>query len=198
MIEFIIGKIINKREDYLVIQNNNMGYKVFTSERSLSHLEVGQEEALIYTRMIVREDDISLYGFTKEEEMDMFNLLIMVSRIGPRVAIGILSTLDPRTIKTSIIKKDYVSLCSAPGIGKKTAERIVLELKDRIDENELLLDKTVDMNEVQDFVNAKEAIEAIMTLGYSKYEAEKVVKTMDIDEMRIEDIIREALKRLSM
>lgn len=200
MIDFIIGDVVKKGEDYLVLQNNNIGYKIFTSDISLFSLEIGQKDVLIYSKLIVREDDMSLYGFTDEMEMDMFELLLMVSRIGPRVAIGVLSTLKPMEIKRAILKKDTVTLSTAPGIGKKTAERVILELKDKIDENELLLDlDETEEGEVQvDFVNVKEAIDALTSLGYRKFEVERVVKLLDTENMSVEDIIRQGLKKLSI
>jgi len=198
LIDFIIGDVIKISEDYVVLQNNNIGYKVFTSSLSLFNLELGQKNVIMYTRLIVREDDMSLYGFLDESELAMFDLLLLVSRIGPRVGVGILSTLKPNEIKRAIIKKEVDVLSQAPGIGKKTAERIILELKDRIDENELLIDDTIGKEDKEEFINIKEAVDALTSLGYTKYEVEKTVKLMDVNEMTVEDIIREVLKRLSM
>lgn len=198
MINFIIGDVISKGEDYIVLQNNKIGYKVFTSELSLVELEVASKNVLIYTRLIVREDDLSLYGFTSEAEADMFDLLLLVSRIGPKVAIGVLSTLRPREIKKAIIKKEADVLSQAPGIGKKTAERVILELKDRLDENELLIDTEEEEELRSDLINAKEALDAITSLGYTRFEVERVMKLIDLSDMSVEDIIREVLKKISM
>ena len=198
MINFIIGDVISKGEDYIVLQNNKIGYKIFTSELSLVELEVASKNVLIYTRLIVREDDLSLYGFTSEAEAEMFDLLLLVSRIGPKVAIGVLSTLRPREIKKAIIKKEADVLSQAPGIGKKTAERVILELKDRLDENELLIDTEEEEDLRSDLINAKEALDAITSLGYTRFEVERVMKLIDLSDMSVEDIIREVLKKISM
>ena len=198
MINFIIGDVISKGEDYIVLQNNKIGYKIFTSELSLVELEVASKNVLIYTRLIVREDDLSLYGFTSEAEAEMFDLLLLVSRIGPKVAIGVLSTLRPREIKKAITKKEADVLSQAPGIGKKTAERVILELKDRLDENELLIDTEEEEDLRSDLINAKEALDAITSLGYTRFEVERVMKLIDLSDMSVEDIIREVLKKISM
>ena len=193
MIEFIIGNIVDVEEDFTIIQNNNMGYKVFSSKNSLKELEIGKKDQMIYTKLNVREDDISLFGFVTLEEMDMFNLLLRVSKIGPKIGIGVLSALTSNQIKIAIMNKDIPTLCKAPGIGKKTAERIILELKDKIDINiELEIEN---LNTYSTGYN--EAIEALIGLGYSRYEVEKSIRNLDIDNMEVEDIIRNALNKLS-
>lgn len=194
LFEFIIGDIVSIKEDYIVLQNNGIGYKIFTSTNTMFQIELGMKNAMIFTYLNVREDGIFIYGFTSEEELNMFKLLQMVSKIGPKIALGILSTLNSNQIKLAIMKKDLDALCKAPGIGKKTAERIVLELKDRIDK-----DIIIEEDNVSDlgYDNYIEAINGLMSLGYKRIEVEKIIRTMDISNMSIEDIIRETLKRLS-
>lgn len=194
MFEFIIGDIVRIRDEYVVVQNNGIGYKVLTSVNSMMNLELGKKNQMLYTQLHVREDGLYLYGFTTEEEMDMFNLLLRVSKIGPKIGLGILSTLTPNQIKLAIHNRDLDTLCKAPGIGKKTSERIVLELKDKIGDVEL-----IDTSEIRmDNSRHDEAVEALMSLGYSKYEVEKAIKSMmDDDNMTVEAIIREGLKKLS-
>jgi len=193
LFEFIIGDVVAIREDYFVLQNNNIGYKVFTSINSMLKLELGMKNAMIFTYLNVREDGIYLYGFTTEEEIHMFKLLQLVSKVGPKVALGILSTLSPVQIKTAILNKQIESLCKAPGIGKKTAERIILELKDRIDKD---IDIEIDLDE-QTTSTYPEAVNGLMTLGYSRIEIDKAIRNIDISNQNVEEIIREALKRLS-
>lgn len=135
-----------------------------------------------------------LYGFSTEEEMDMFKLLMLVTKVGPKVGMGVLSTLTPNQIKLAVINKDIDTLCKAPGIGKKTAERIILELKDRIDKNIVNIDDSIDMVHSN---NNQEAIDALTSLGYTRFEIEKVIRGIETDNMDIELIIREALKKLS-
>ncbi|MGJ0848021.1 Holliday junction DNA helicase subunit RuvA [Tissierella praeacuta DSM 18095] len=194
MFEFIIGDIVAIREDYIVLQNNGIGYKIFTSTNTMIQIELGMKNAMIFTYLNVREDGIFIYGFISEEELNMFKLLQMVSKIGPKIALGILSTLNSNQIKLAIMRKDLDVLCKAPGIGKKTAERIILELKDRIDKDIIIEEDNIsDLN----YDNYMEAINGLMSLGYTRIEVEKIIKTMDISNMSIEDIIRETLKRLS-
>lgn len=194
LFEFIIGEVVSIKEDYIVLQNNGIGYKIYTSINSMLKLDLGMKNAMIYTYLIVREDGVFLYGFTTEEEMNMFKLLQMVSKIGPKIALGILSNLTPNQIKIGIIRKDLDILCKAPGIGKKTAERIVLELKDRIDKDIEIEEDSITSFDSNDY---NEAINGLMSLGYTRVEVESIIRNMDISKMRIEDIIREALRKLS-
>ena len=194
LFEFIIGDIVAINEDYIVLQNNGIGYKIFTSINSMVKLELGMKNSMIYTELSVRDDGVFLYGFISQEEMDMFKLLLMVSKIGPKIALGILSHLTTNQIKVAIMKKDLDTLCKAPGIGKKTAERLILELKDRIDKDFDIEEE--DSNKLN-LNGYNEAINGLMSLGYTRMEIEKITRTMDISNMDIEDIIREALKRLS-
>lgn len=195
--DFLIGDVIDIKEEYIVVQNNNIGYRVFTSNKSILDIEIGQKNVLIYVNLIVRDDAMLLYGFTSQEEVKMFDLLLLVSRIGPKVAIGVLSKLSPNRIKKAILNKQTEILCEAPGIGKKTAERMILELKDRIDETEVLISEDGDIEMNTDASNMEEATMALVTLGYTRYEVQKIIREIDIKEMEVEDIIREILKKLS-
>ena len=194
MYEFIIGDIVNIKEDYIVLQNNQIGYKIFTSTNSMMNLEIGMKDAMIYTYLNLREDGVFLYGFTSEEEMEMYRLLLLVSRVGPKVALGILSVYTSNQIKIAILSRDVETLCKAPGIGKKTAERILLELKDRIDKDEVFADEGTNLSISN---NYHEAINGLMSLGYRRVEVEKIVRTIDTNNMDVEEIIRTALRKLS-
>lgn len=192
MYEYIKGKLVDIKEDYVILENGGIGYRIYTSRNSLIDLNL-YENATIYTYFVVREDGVYLYGFTTEEELEMFNKLIMVSKIGPKVALGILSTLTPGQIVNAIRNNEVDILCSAPGIGKKTANRIILELKDRIPDSIVVDEENIltKNNHVQ------LAIDGIMTLGYSKGEVLKTIKQLDLNDLDAEQIIREVLKRLS-
>ena len=195
MIEFIIGDIVEIEEDFTIIQNNNMGYKVFSSSNSLRKLEIGKKDQMIYTQLNVREDGLFLFGFVSKEEMDMFNLLLRVSKIGPKIGIGVLSSLTPRQLNIAIANKDITTLCKAPGIGKKTAERIILELKDKIN---LSMDVELDIEGTNTYnTHYEEAMEALMTLGYSRFEIDKNMRSLNLENMNVEDLIRNALNKLS-
>ncbi len=194
MFDFIIGDIVSVNYEYLVIQNNGIGYRIFASSNTLMDLQMGMKDQMLYTEFHVRDDGVFLYGFVSKEELDMFNSLLKVSKIGAKTALGILSTLNPNKIKFAIINKDLDTLCQAPGIGKKTAERIIFELKDKIDTN-------ISLEGIEDIEIAPnsydEALGGLMSLGYSRYEVENILRKLDLDNMGVEDIIREGLKKLS-
>lgn len=192
MYDYITGKVVGVKEDYIVVDNNGIGYRIYTSKNSLMDLKV-DDKTIMYIYFNLREDGIFLYGFTTEEELNMFNLLLLVSKVGPKVGLNILSTLTVNQIKLAILKNDSNILCNAPGVGKKTASRIILELKDRIDKEDIIDEEPIikDNNEVEIAING------IMSLGYSRNEVLKIIKKMDTSNMVTEDIIREVLKRLS-
>lgn len=197
MFEFIIGKIVSFKNDYVVIQNNGIGYKVTTSANTMRKIELGKDNQILYTQLNVREDGIALFGFYSEEEMDMFNLLLLVSKVGPKIAVGILSTLTPIQIKKAILSRNIPELSTCPGIGKKTAERIIVELMDRVEKMNLGEDDdSLDKAEISNSTYT-ESVEALISLGYSRYEVESIIKLMDIKTMTIEEVIKEGLKRLS-
>lgn len=196
MFEFIIGKIVSIKNDYLVIQNNGIGYKVTTSANTMRKIELGKDNQILYTQLNVREDGIALFGFYSEEEMDMFNLLLLVSKVGPKIAVGILSTLTPLQIKKAILSRDIAELSTCPGIGKKTAERIIVDLMDRVEKLDLGEDDSSDRINISNDTYI-ESVEALISLGYSRYEVEGIIKLIDINSMTIEQVIKEGLKRLS-
>lgn len=193
MIDFIIGDVVNIKEDYILLQNNGIGYKISTSINTMRDLDLGQRSQLIYTQLMVREDGLYLYGFSTEEEMEMFKMLMLVTKVGPKVALGILSALSTNQIKLAIINKNIDKLCKAPGVGKKTAERIILELKDRINKDTVIVEEDL---EISSNNNYQEAVEALMSLGYTRFEVDKAIRTLD-KNMNVEDMIREGLKLLS-
>jgi Holliday junction DNA helicase RuvA len=194
LIEFIIGKIVSKRDDSIVIQNNGIGYRVFTSANTISKLAIGLDDQIIYTQLHSREDGIYLYGFAAEEEMDMFNLLLLVSKIGPKTAIGILSSLTPHQIRVAIVNNNVEKLCESPGVGKKTAERIIVELKDRIDANLIKVEPMIYDNSSKIY---SDCIQALMGLGYTRYEVEKSISGLEMEKLNLQSAIKEGLKRLS-
>ncbi|HSH36428.1 Holliday junction branch migration protein RuvA [Schnuerera sp.] len=192
MYEYIIGRVARIKEDYVVVENNGIGYRIYTSKNSLVNLQI-DEKTTMYIYYNLREDGVYLYGFTTEEELDMFNLLLLVSKVGPKVGLNVLSTLNPNQIKLAILRNDSHALCNAPGVGKKTASRIILELKDRIDKDDIVEEEVI----IEDNDEADIAIHGIMSLGYSRGEVMKVMRKLDTTKMVTEDIIREALKLLS-
>ncbi|MFA5524510.1 MAG: Holliday junction branch migration protein RuvA [Tissierellales bacterium] len=194
MFQYIKGNIEEINEDHIVIENNGIGYLVYTSKNSIMGIGQNTIDRKILTHFIVREDAMNLYGFTTAEEIKMFKLLITVTKIGPKGAIGLLSTLTTSKIKASIASKDISALSKAPGIGKKTAERIILELKDKIDNN-------FDINEVDNNTisndETEEVVIALISLGYTRGEVFRALSSFETHGRKTEDIIKLALKKLS-
>lgn len=194
MIDRIIGKVVDKRSDHIVVQAGGMGYAVYLPIIGISRVPLG-EDVLLYTHLQVRDDAFMLYGFNNEKDRELFHLLITVSGVGPKVAIGILSGYESESIISFIRNEDVRSLMKAPGIGKKTAERILLELKDKVDgfevSGELEAAAPLATTSAQD-----EAYDALMSLGYSANEAKSAVSEAEGDE--VEEILKSALKKLSI
>ncbi|ERK30637.1 Holliday junction branch migration protein RuvA [Clostridium intestinale] len=198
MYEYIRGlhKGINK--DYIVVENNGIGYKIFTSGSTLAKLPKLDEEVTIYIQQIVREDFIGLYGFLSREELDMFNILLTINGVGAKAALSLLSISTVDNLKYAIMIGDEKHVVRAPGIGKKTAQRVILELKDKFKADELLDNKDasmdIDMNNIY-ANNINEALSALMALGYTEKEAQKALSNADVDKS-VEEIIKECLKML--
>lgn len=194
MIDYLIGKVAHIGEDYLILENNGIGYRINTSTNSLLDASRHTDAQKLHTSLIVREDGIFLFGFTTPEEIGLFKLLLTVSKVGPKVACGILSALKPSHLQRAIITKDINALCKGQGVGRKTAERIVLELKDKVDGK--IYDDLEPLKE--DYSNGyEEAVEALISLGYSRYEVEKVLRSLETEDMAVEDIIKAGLRKLS-
>lgn len=191
MYSYIKGTIEEINLDHIVIENNNIGYKINASTNTIKDLQIGKM-AKIYTKLIVREDDMSLCGFSTKEEMKMFELLTSVSKIGPKVGIGILSFGSPGQLGAYILSEDVAKLSKAPGVGKKTAERIVLELKDKIDKNSIKFEPTL-LTQAPIAVSQDEAVDALLALGYSPQEAKEAVSKCKKDGLNTEDIIKKSL-----
>lgn len=192
MFEYMIGEVVDKKKDYIVLLVNNIAYKVFTSKETMES-DIYDGEVKIYMNLVVREDDMSLYGFANRYEVDFFNLITTVNGVGPKTAIGILSEQKVVDLQKAIVTNDEKALMKAPGIGKKTAQRIILELKDKVSKGSEFEDL---VNVVSVGSNLNEAIEALTSLGYNKYEITSIAKGLD-ETMEVEDLIKELLKRLS-
>lgn len=194
MISYIIGDIRAIGEDFFVIENNNIGYKIKSSLSTLALVELNNEYK-IYTSLQVREDDMSLYGFYSKDELEMFQLLTSVSSIGPKNAIGILSTMDVDEIKIAIVNSDIEALTKAKGIGKKTASRIILELMDKV--SALAIEKpSISKVIPQKNEDIEVAKEALLNLGYQQNDIARVLKELKDMDLTLEEIIKESLKRL--
>lgn len=178
MIGFLRGKVAGLLPEYCFLDVQGVGYRVFVSASTRSRLCLG-EEALLYTHLSVREDALLLYGFFQQEEYDVFQMLISVSGIGPKVALGILSAIGVGDLCRAIRGQQRTALTKLPGIGKKTAERLILELKDKVgmegDDAAAVEDFTPPTGETR----TEEAMAALLTLGYSAAEIEPVLRRSD-------------------
>ncbi len=187
MIAKLKGKIEYLKDGYAVVDVSGVGYKVYLSVFTLGKI-AGVKDIEFFIHTYVREDTLALYGFLSQEELDMFELLISVSGVGPRSAIGILSIAEPKTIRTAIINEDPGILTKVSGVGKRTAERVIVELKNKVE------DMTV--REKEEAVADSDALEALTSMGYSVSEAREALKSVDKNVLDVGERIKLALKNL--
>ncbi len=193
MFEYMKGIAAEILLDKIIIEVNGIGYRINSSLNSTAEVKKG-EMITVYTYLAVKEDEVSLYGFVSRDELMFFKQLLSVSKVGPKVATAILSTYSPKKLSTLILSSDFTAISKAPGVGKKTAERIVLELKDKVegigvmDENPLADSMMLNTNQ--------EAIEALITLGYTRLEAEKALNAVAEENASTEELIKKALRWL--
>lgn len=200
MLSYIKGKLEHKDIDHVIVDVNGIGFKILTSLSTIQSLKEIGSEVKIYTYLQVREDNLSLFGFATVEELKMLELLLKVSGIGPKVALSIISNLSPSKFSLAIITDDVKTLSKVPGVGKKTAQRIILELKDKIKKEQKDVisyseaSETIDMDKKD--TKASEAIAALMVLGYTALEASRAVSAVYSEELDLEGIIKNSLKKL--
>lgn len=203
MISFIKGELDSIYEDGIIIENGGIGYDIKVPLSVMNELPSTGEEVKIYTYLYVREDILCLYGFLSRDDLQVFKLLITVNGIGPKGALGILSTISPDDLRFAVLADDAKAIAKAPGIGAKTASKLILELKDKLkleDAFEQKLSKVaMDSPAGASDMNAKnEAIQALVALGYSNTEALKAVRGIEITpDMETEDILKLSLKKIS-
>lgn len=199
MIAYISGALVSAGENYIVIDNYGMGYRIFVSGKFLEHIPAYGTQIKIYTHMYIREDELTLYGFHSEEELSVFRILIGISGVGPKVAMAILTALTIQELQLAVISEDAKTISKANGVGAKGASRIILELKDKL-KMEDMMDAAYEQSIVQDTQDlnaARDAILALVNLGYSNSEAALAVKKIgDTSQMDIESILKAALKKL--
>lgn len=197
MFAYIKGNLEQKTNTYVVIDVGGIGYKIFMATKAIEDLgEIGNI-VKVHTHYYVREDNISLYGFNTNEELRMFELLLQVSGIGAKSAIAMLSEISPSSFALAVISDDISQLVKIPGIGKKTAARIILELKDKLKTEEAIT-KTEEVKlSIASEEETSEAISALQVLGYTKKEIEKVFEKIDTKNLELEEIIKQALKYLA-
>ncbi|MEG2733303.1 MAG: Holliday junction branch migration protein RuvA [Clostridium sp.] len=199
MISYVRGPLMDKSGDLIVVEAGQVGLGIRVPLSVLEVLPVVGEEVKLYTYLQVREDDLSLYGFLNRKDLEMFKQLITVNGIGPKVALGILSALRPDELRLAILTGDAKAITKAPGVGQKTAQRMILDLKDKVSAEDILSDVT-GAKEPELITNraAKEAIEALVALGYTNFEASKAVKQVEmIEDMDAERVLKASLKYLA-
>lgn len=195
MYEYIRGTFSGISKDYVIIENSGIGYRINTSGSTMAKMPSLNEEVFLYLKQIVREDFIGLYGFLTKDEMEMFNLILTINGVGAKAALSLLSISSVSNLKYAITTSDEKALMRAPGIGKKIAQRIILELKDKLSIDGK--DENIDVNLIQleNNSNFAEAMEALVALGYTDKEAEKALNNIDKNDT-LENIIKKSLKVL--
>lgn len=202
MYAYIKGELAEINTDHIVIEAGGIGYQVFISLQTFDYLPSVGENLKIYTYLYLREDAMILYGFLTKDDLELFKLLISVSGIGPKGGLAILSTLEADDLRFAILSGDAKAISKAPGVGGKTAQRVILELKDKLSLEDAFEAKT---EHVQKNVAAaggsvkNDAVMALTALGYSSTESLKAVSAVEITEdMDVEEVLKAALKHLSL
>lgn len=189
MISFIRGKILSKRKNFIILEAHDIGYQVFLNPTHFAELTTGQNVE-IFTHQYIKEDALDLYGFRSMDELEMFELLLSISGVGPKSALGILAAANPEELKTSISRGDHSLLTKVSGVGRKTAERVVLELREKISH----IDIQPDISGSTD--TASDEIDALISLGYSLQQAREALRQVDPLIKNSSERIREALKKM--
>ena len=197
MFHHIKGTVFHVDPNRVVLDNGGVGYSINTSFFSASAVKKG-EEALFYTYLHVREDAMELYGFATEEELSCYKMLTSISGVGPKAALAILSVVTPEKLALCVISEDEKALTKAPGVGKKLAQRIILELKDKLAKSQLSVSGTSGVELPAPEVNmgsAGEALAALTVLGYGRSEAAEALGGLD-ESLPVEELVRQCLKKL--
>ena len=200
MFAYIKGTLEAKSNDSIIVEAGGIGYRIYTALSTINNAGQLSSQVKVYTHYYVREDIAALYGFITVEELGMFDMLISVSGVGPKAAISMISTLSPSRFALAVVSQDTKSLSKAPGIGPKMAQRIILELKDKISKEQLTGSSTPDTAPILEngtLNSVSEAVSALMVLGYSSYEASGAVSKAYTEGMGVEELIMKALKSLS-
>lgn len=195
MYAYIKGVLEVKSSNFVVVENAGIGYKIYMSAKSIGTIgEIGQE-VKVHLHYHVREDEISLYGFNSEEELRMFEILINVSGVGTKSAISMLSDITPSSFALAVINNDVARLTKIPGVGNKTAQRLILELKDKLKKENIATNEEKQEDIIKNDIDP-DAITALQVLGYSRREIQIVLNKIDISGLNTEEIIKLALQNL--
>ena len=197
MIAHLIGKLIYKSPDHSIVDVNGIGYKIFTPLSTYYVLPKTGESVTLHIHTRVREDELKLFGFLTEEEQTIFEKLITINKVGPKLALGILSGMSPENLLTAIMNNDAARLSTIPGVGKKTAERLTLEMKDKLSDLTFEMEHQLDSETPEGFY--EDALSALVNLGYKKPQAEKSLKSAYNKigkDSSLEELIKESLNNL--
>ncbi len=197
MYEYIKGIFVGINKDYVVVDNNGIGYKIYTSGSTMAKMPKTNESVLLYIKQIVREDFIGLYGFLTKDEIDMFSLVISTNGVGAKAGLSLLSICSVSSLKYAIVSGDEKTIVRAPGIGKKIAQRIILELREKIhmEQSEVTNLSQLSGNDLLEDRKLIDVFGALISLGYSEKEAEKALKTINKDQS-LENMVKDCLKYL--
>ena len=206
MIAYIKGEVAWIEEERIVLESGNIGYNIMMPASSFDTQDLVGKEVKIYTHLNVREDAMQLYGFLNLDELKTFRLLLGVNGIGPKAALGILSGLTTDELRFAVLSDDVKTISKAPGIGKKTAQKLILELKDKIDLEEVFETKQEHVRETEGKMESKEenaakkdAVDALKALGYSSTEALRAVRQTGVtQDMDVETILKLALINMNL
>ena len=197
MFAYIKGSLEMKSSNYIVVDINGLGYKIFMSQSNIESIGEINDIVKVFTYVKVREDDISIYGFKTQEELRMFELLIGVSGVGAKIALVMLSCIEPSEFAIAVISNNIKLLTQVPGIGTKSAQRIILELKDKLKAEQSELDEekleNAKLKSSKTNENVQEAISGLMVLGYSRKDIEKAFTHLIVDELSVEELIKKGL-----
>lgn len=204
MLSYIIGEVAEISADTVVVENNGIGFNIKTSAMTIDSLPPVGDMVRIYTYLHVREDAMQIFGFLSKDELEVFKLLLNVNGIGPKGALGILSAISTDDLRFAVLLDDVNLIKSCPGVGAKTAQKLIIELKDKLrleDAFEMAVNNNNKKNTVQDntVIVMNEAVEALVSLGYSSKDAIAAVKKVEnIQNKNSEQILKEALKGLAI
>lgn len=201
MYSYFKGELVEKTEDSIVIEVGQIGYLIYVPGQVLDYLPSLGETVKIYTYLHVREDALILFGFLTKDDLNVFKLLLGVSGIGPKGALSILSVMSTDDLRFAVLGDDAKSIAKAPGVGAKTAARLILELKDKLslqDTFEQSLEKNQMYEPNESNLVKKEAIQALVALGYTSMEATKVLSNIEVQsDTTVEDLLKLALKQMA-
>ena len=196
MISYIKGEVVKKGLDYIVVDNNDIGYYINTSLSTLNKIIEGSH-ALIQIYMHIREDLISLYGFLTTDEIELFKKLISVNGVGPKAGLSVLSTYETNTVREIILKDDVTRMSKVPGIGKKTASKIILELKDKVGTLQNITEGGEEIGISRMDSEESDVLNALIALGFNSYAARQTLDRIDFTGKTENEIIKEALKNIN-